>query len=418
MKRKIFLGIIASTLISLAVLAYPLGRQIFASVTYQTNLELTSITVEAARNVPADFYLPGKAQQIAQKKHVTFSLYDAKGNLLSGDGPTRGDNVVRRALANRITHFERADNLYVAIPLFQDKVLRGVLRGAELDRVEEAKIKSKIILMCLTILFALFTSLIIAFAISTRLSKPVRLLSEAVEKIGSDSEPHAVPKLSVPELDSVGRSINLSNERIAQLVARERAYSSEASHQLRTPIAGMKANIEAELSFPRSDSKLVLLETLSDISRLETIVSELLSLARQEVPSHSIDVIEVLSDAVEGWRSKFKNRARPLIFIQPDKKLVVDGNPLALRHALDVLLDNALIHGTGTTTIECDSDANHVSIKIENEGAVKPQTDSSGGLGLSIANRLIGQINGRLSLNLEAEKPRVAIELSTQRSFS
>jgi signal transduction histidine kinase len=121
----------------------------------------------------------------------------------------------------------------------------------------------------------------IGHVVAGRLARPVRRLGDAAVQLGDGDFALNVPHSGVPELDRAAQAMTSTARRLDDLVTRERAFSSDASHQLRTPLAGLRAAIETELEFPRADPTAVLHEAVSDIDRLEQTITELLSIVLQ-----------------------------------------------------------------------------------------------------------------------------------------
>ena len=97
----------------------------------------------------------------------------------------------------------------------------------------------------------------------------------------------------------------------------------------------------------------------------------------------------------------------------------VRGNPIMLRHALDVLLDNALTHGAGEVRIDHHVGADAVTLTVSDEGpgfsdtlpASEGGTGAKTGLGLPLAQRLIEALPGRLVLRRTSQHPQIDIVL-------
>ncbi|WP_190394297.1 sensor histidine kinase [Nocardiopsis quinghaiensis] len=117
-----------------------------------------------------------------------------------------------------------------------------------------------------------------------RALRPVEKISARLDNL-SARELHM--RLPVPrsqdEIAHLARTANAGLERLEEAVTRQRRFVSDASHELRNPIAGMRTKLEVELSDPDPDPRmreLLLTSLLSDTERLENIVNDLLELAR------------------------------------------------------------------------------------------------------------------------------------------
>ena len=158
------------------------------------------------------------------------------------------------------------------------------------------------------------------------------------------------------------------------MLSRERAFAADASHQLRTPLAGLRAAIETELVFPRPDPSVLLDEALDDIGRLERTITDLLTLARtprpEDATSSMADVQRTLRD---NWHGRYAAQGRRLV-IDLDVDTSLCGHLSIICQVLDVLLDNALVHGAGATTVTSALAAETITISVTDEGSGWPIT--------------------------------------------
>ena len=114
--------------------------------------------------------------------------------------------------------------------------------------------------------------------LANRLNRPIDELKEwADSRPGSEPPPEPT---GIEELDALRSALVDNHTRIEELLARERSFSSQVSHQLRTPVAAMRVAVETELAAPRPDASVVLHESLGQLDRLESTISSLLALAR------------------------------------------------------------------------------------------------------------------------------------------
>jgi signal transduction histidine kinase len=197
--------------------------------------------------------------------------------------------------------------------------------------------------------------------------------------------------------------------RLDDILRRERAFTADASHQLRTPLAGLRAALETEIAFPRADSQAVLRESLADVDRLETTIEELLRIARTRPDTQAAtNVAGMLSELAAAWAAS-------------DAPVVA--SPLVVRHALDVLMDNALCHGAGPTHLAHVVTAETVAFAVLDQGpgfceppmmarmadSKRGSDESTHGLGLPLAQRLVESISGRLVIKVNGPNPTVEI---------
>ena len=183
----------------------------------------------------------------------------------------------------------------------------------------------------------------------------------------------------------------------------------------------MRATVETELVFPRPDPSDALRETLADINRLETTITELLTLARTANQPTAIDLASVLAPIAAAWQPRYQAASRTLTIAHAHYQPRPLGHPTMLSHALDVLLDNALTHGLGATTIEITHTEDTVTLTITDQGdgfpTTTPQTPATPntyephGHGLPLAHRLISAMRGRLTITQPGPNPRIEIIL-------
>jgi HAMP domain-containing protein len=167
----------------------------------------------------------------------------------------------------------------------------------------------------------------VAFFVAGRLARPIRRLSDAAVQLGEGDFEVDLPRSPVPEIDDANRALTTTAHHLDELVSRERSFSADASHQLRTPLAGLRAAIETELEFPRDDHALVLREVLGDIDRLEETITELragppVTLVRGHDPT------EVLREVEREWHGRLAALGRPLI-VDAESLPLVQGPPAA-----------------------------------------------------------------------------------------
>jgi signal transduction histidine kinase len=345
-----------------------------------------------------------------QADDVELTLYDHHGALLLGSGPREPGAHVLQATGAQVAAGQDQNTLVVAVPVTHNDDVIGVVRAAS-----SASAVDRIVWLGWLAMAALAaTAVAVVYVVASRqarsIARPLEELSVAARRLGDgDFSVRAAPA-AIPEIDSVGESLNSTAERLGALVQRERSFSADASHQLRTPLAGLRLVLEAAMDKPREEVASSLVPAIGAVDRLERTVDDLLALARGKRPDVApIDVHTVLDEAGRDWHRRPDTSRRPLrITIDPDAPPCV-ASESALRQVLAVLLDNAAAHGEGTVSVTARDAGEILAIDVADEGpgVAVPEAElfvrradraTGHGIGLALARTLSEAEGGRLRL--------------------
>jgi signal transduction histidine kinase len=423
MRRRILVAILSVVSIAVVLFGVPLAIVVERSVEQNATLRLQRRAVLAARDVPADFASSTDPTELVDRDDgISLGLYDLDGSLVAGRGPSVADAATQRALRNDVVDAEAQNALVVAVPVSADERVVGALRAEQSTASTDARTHRIIALLVALAAAVLAVGAGIGWVVAGRLARPVRRLRDAAVQLGGGDFTIVVPSSRVPELDQAGQAMTATARRLDDLVTRERAFSADASHQLRTPLAGLRAAIETELQFPRADHAQVLREAIVDIDRLERTITELLAIARDPgAASVSLSIAAVLRETEVAWRGRLAALGRPLRIADASELPPVHGNGTMLRHALDVLLDNALTHGGGEVRVDHSFTAETVTLSVLDEGrgpgrsTAHDTSDQAHGLGLPLARRLIEALPGRMAIQRLDDRWRVDVVLRRSR---
>ena len=305
---------------------------------------------------------------------------------------------------------EAAEALVVAVPVTHDGDVIGVVRAATPTLAVDRIVWLAWLAMAALAGAAVGAVYIVARRQARTIARPLEELSAAAQRLGDGDFTVRAAPAAIPEIDSVGDSLNSTAERLGDLVQRERSFSADASHQLRTPLAGLRLELEAAMDSPRADVTPSLVSAIAAVDRLGQIVEKLLALARDSrCDVEPIDVHEVLDELERDWHRRSTTSQRPLrITIDPHAPPCV-ASGTAVRQVLAVLLDNAAAHGGGAVSLTARDAGEVLAIDVSDQGpgVAVPETDlfmrradtaAGHGIGLALARSLAEAEGGRLTL--------------------
>jgi signal transduction histidine kinase len=254
----------------------------------------------------------------------------------------------------------------------------------------------------------------LAAVLAARMARPVEELAEAAGRLGAGDPRPLGRRYGVADLDQVADGLDSSARRLSSLLAADRELAVDASHQLRTPLTALSMRLE-EMIAAADDPDVVREEgsaALAQAERLADVVSQLLSPARRATAASAelTGIDEIVQQQVVEWEPAFRRARRKLVVIG-ERGLRAHVTPGGLAQVLATLLDNALMHGGGTVTIQTSQNARSVVIEVRDEGKGIPpdlvsrifERSVSGrpegtGLGLALARTMAAADGGRVVL--------------------
>ncbi|MEV0263577.1 HAMP domain-containing sensor histidine kinase [Streptomyces sp. NPDC050617] len=216
------------------------------------------------------------------------------------------------------------------------------------------------------------------------------------------------------EIARLARTVNATLDRLEQSVGRQRQFVADASHELRNPVAALRAELEVSLA-GSSDARLAasVRQALGDADRLQRIITDLLLLARLDArvhrPDQAVDLALLAAEEIARRRSP-----RVPITLAADEPVPVRGDHAQLERLLANLVDNALRYARSAVRISAalDPAADEASLRVTDDGpGIPPESAErvferftrlhpardrgSGGTGLGLAiAREIAQAHG------------------------
>ena len=162
-------------------------------------------------------------------------------------------------------------------------------------------------------------------------------------------------------------------QRIKRLLRVQQDFVADASHQLRTPLTGLRLRLEGLADRFRGDDRVAgeLEAAMGEIDRLSLIVDELLILSRageHELPGERIELADAANRAAERWRGAARERAIGLEVRSAGEAGVVWCARPDLDRSIDALLENALRYSPAGSTVTIEVGADRIEVLDEGPG--------------------------------------------------
>ena len=234
--------------------------------------------------------------------------------------------------------------------------------------------------------------------------------------------------------DEIGRLVETLNEMLARLERSfeiQRRFTADASHELRSPLSRLRAELEVTLRRPRPlpEYEETLRSCLGEVQRVQGLTEELLELARIDARQEAeaarpVPVSEIVEAAVSAVTSEAERRGI-LVLVEDGPEMLVNAAPVAAKVALANIVDNAVKFspsggevrlaigaGNGEAVITVSDSGPGVSpddvsrlFQRFYRGKASRASDVPGvGLGLAISRALIERQGGRISVETAGEK--------------
>ena len=364
---------------------------------------------------------PGEALPVASPAGFVIVVVDSTGTVRDGSpgfesgrwsafvGKRAGyDQVVDRsgrpfpkAIAGEHHVWFVGDRIFNFIPVAINRTTPGYLVAAGTIGAISSSIHTLTVTLWFTVPALIVFIGIVAWTVTGRALRPVEVIRGEVTAISHSSLDQRV---SEPRArDEVGRLARTMNEMLGRLEAaseQQRQFVSDASHELRSPVAAIKATGEVALAHPENaDWPNVVRRMLSDDERMEQIVRDLLDLAREEgaeLPATVIDLDDIVLEEVD--RSK---RLGHTVLSERVSAGRVRGSREQLTRVVRNLLDNATRHANTAVRVSLTM-TDEVTLAVEDNGPGIPgdqreavferftrldegRARDAGGLGLGLA---------------------------------
>ena len=351
-------------------------------------------------------------------------VVDARGRLLADSAGTglrlssyRGRPEIAAALDGRPQQGTRhsdtlgSDLLYTAVPV----VGGGAVRITQSVDAVGSRVRRNVLVVVGVGLVALALGLGLAWVLAGSLARPLRALARTARRVEEGELDARAEVTGASEHREVAIAFNDMTERLGQAIEAQREFVGNASHQLRTPLTGLRLRLEAtglKSTDPAVEHELLLAE--AEVDRLTLLLNSLLTLAR-EGDRPTLRAPTPLRRVAEAGYNRWRPRAEAsghALALEGEGDAHVRAGEEDVAIALDNLIENALVYAPPGTTVTISWDGDGCLAVLDEGPGIPPgeerqvferfrrgRSDRPGtGLGLAIVETLARRWGGTASI--------------------
>lgn len=359
-------------------------------------------------------------------------VVDRTGRLIADSATTSlgrdyGDRPeVQAALANRrdqrVRESDTLDQALLAttVPVLENGRAIGAVRITQSVEAVNRAVRRAWLGLALIGVVVLGVGLLVGSLLAGNIARPLRRLDLAARRVAEGDLAARVEVEGSAEQRSLARTFNRMTERLQRLVRSQRLFVADASHQLRTPLTGLRLRLEAMGGTrlePEAEADLE--AALREVDRLSQMVTELLELSRageRDAPGEPLLLAEVAERAAARWEAAAADRHQAIscnldaASDQPVWIATADADRI-----IDVLIENALNYSPANQTTEIIVSASAIEVRDRGSGIGEEEAEelferfhrgragrqghAGSGLGLPIARELARRWSGDVTLD-------------------
>lgn len=422
--------VLVLAIVSLGIpLAISLRDRVDSEVRSQarSQADLVAATVSDSLEPPDERALAGTAAAAATAVRGRVVILDDDGLLLADSARTDpvGTDFTSRpeivaALDGRPFQGQRRSEtlgeelLVTAVPVVQNGQPVGAVRVSQSVAAVKRALGRTTGGLVLIGLVVLALGLAAGALIARGIAGPLRRLEEAAARVGSGDLDARAPVEGSAEQQGLAATFNAMTERLSRLVRSQREFVADASHQLRTPLAGMRLRLE---EVRETGDREEIDAALEDLDRLSETIDELLVLSQAGEADSSAEVVDlrdVAERAVERWRATAAAKGHELDLQSPNGAALMVCAPGDVDRALDALLENAVLYAPPGTPVVVGVDPAGIEVLDRGPGVDSGEEETlfarfhrgragraaapGTGLGLPIARELMRRWGGNATI--------------------
>jgi len=419
-------------------LAFNTSERIDSEVRAQADAQIDLLAVAAAEErAEGRRDLDPLAQVAAETVTGRVVMVDDRGRLIAdSEGQPTGTDYsnrpeIRAALAGKRVQERRESTslgmeiIATAAPMRAGDDIVGAVRITQSSAAEGRATRDSVVGLILIGLVVLAIGLAAAVVLARQLAGPVRNLTSSAGRIAAGELDARAPVEGSSEQRDLARSFNEMTDRLARALRSQREFVADASHQLRTPLTGVRLRLEEAQAIceragartgPERDAARELEAAMAELDRLTRIVEEMLVLSRageSDTPVREMGLAAMVERALARWALSADEAG---VSLEGDGRQggLVLCPPGDADRVLDALIENALLYSPRGSTVRVAAAPGRVQVSDEGPGLDQGEEErvferfhrgragrggpKGSGLGLAIARGLARGWGGDVTL--------------------
>lgn len=248
------------------------------------------------------------------------------------------------------------DLLATAVPIVEAGSVVGAARVTQSTAAVGREVDRIVLALVLLGAVVLGVGLVVAALIARSIARPIIRLERAAQQVAAGELGTRAPEEGSREQRALAHAFNDMTARLGRMVEVQREFVADASHQLRTPLAGIRLRIEeAQAAGTSAAAAHELDAAIREVDRMAHVVEELLVLSRageHELPPERQSVAELARRAAERWAPLAAEAGIALEVPEADERASAWAPRHDVERALDALVENALRYAPAGTAVE------------------------------------------------------------------
>ena len=423
--RSLFRRTIVAFSLSFAVLLVVLAGALIGGYHHslaQWSERRTSMVESAARAI-----LSGRpSAESALPQDVPVFIYDQRGTLVASN---RGGGWRRESESWSRVQIRQGDTVIGHYEVGQAAFRNDAANRALTQTLTRTAVAGGLV--------ALAAAMIAAWLFARSLSRPAAQVAEGLDSIANGAEGEPIPEHGAEEISRIARAANTLAARLRSERELRTQWARDVTHDLRTPIASIRAQLEAVMDGVYDGSPERISATLAELGRVEALIGDLDELMRLESPEVAMRISPVpVGEFVATLRQRFQHEIdrKRIEFSTHLECEAIRADAALLDRAVSNLIANAVRHAPAGGQVSLNvhdspAPADTVEIRVRNDGPPVPdyelprlfdrlfrgeyaRTSPGSGLGLTIARRIVLLHEGTIDItSTESDGTTVFVRL-------